>query len=194
MTEAKYIDIKRFAVHDGPGIRTTLFLKGCSLHCIWCHNPESRRKSPELAYYSHKCSLCGKCSEICSCHKIIGNQHIFDRNSCIVCGKCEDVCPRKLIRLVPASAQVHVYCNSLEKPAIKRKNCSAACISCKKCFRLDPEHFNAQDQMVRVKYGNPPSEAIVEEVKCPTGALQSVKTHLQNVSGIVKATEKQEKV
>ena len=113
---------------------------------------------------------------------------------CRGCGKCEDVCPRKLIRLVPASAQVHVYCNSLEKPAIKRENCSAACISCKKCFRLDPEHFNAQDQMVRVKYGNPPSEAIVEEVKCPTGALQSVKTHLQNVSGIVKATEKQEKV
>ena len=99
MTEAKYIDIKRFAVHDGPGIRTTLFLKGCSLHCIWCHNPESRRKSPELAYYSHKCSLCGKCSEICSCHKIIGNQHIFDRNSCIVCGKCEDVCNYSALEL-----------------------------------------------------------------------------------------------
>ena len=92
MTEAKYIDIKRFAVHDGPGIRTTLFLKGCSLNCIWCHNPESRRQTAELAYYSHKCSLCGKCSEICSCHKIIERQHIFDRTSCIACGKCENVC------------------------------------------------------------------------------------------------------
>ena len=107
---------------------------------------------------------------------------------CRGCGRCEDVCPRKLIRLVPVSAKVHIYCNSLDKPVVKRKNCSVACISCKKCERLDPEHFNAQDQMVRVKYGNPPDAEIVEKVKCPTGSLQSVAQHLS------KDVEEQEKV
>ncbi len=97
---------------------------------------------------------------------------------CRGCGRCEDVCPRKLIRLVPETAKVHIYCNSLDKPVVKRKNCSVACLSCKKCERLDPDHFNAQDQMVRVKYGNPPDAEIVEKVKCPTGALQSVAQHL----------------
>ncbi|MBR2427100.1 MAG: RnfABCDGE type electron transport complex subunit B [Lentisphaeria bacterium] len=113
---------------------------------------------------------------------------------CRGCGKCEDVCPRKLIRLVPVSAQVHVYCNSLDKPAVKRKNCSSACLACRKCERLDPDHFNAQDQMVRVKYGNPPDPEIVEKVKCPTGALQSVCAHLQNVPESKEETVKQEKV
>ena len=107
---------------------------------------------------------------------------------CRGCGRCEDVCPRKLIRLVPASAKVHIYCNSLDKPAVKRKNCSVACLSCKKCARLDSEHFNAQDQMVRVKYGNPPNEEIVDAVKCPTCALQTESQHL------MIDVEKQEKV
>ena len=107
---------------------------------------------------------------------------------CRGCGRCEDVCPRKLIRLVPASAKVHIYCNSLDKPVVKRKNCSIACISCKKCDRLDPDHFNAQDQMVRVKYSNPPDAEIVETVKCPTGALQTEAQHL------AMDAKKQEKV
>ena len=53
--------IKRFAVHDGDGIRTTVFFKGCTLRCLWCHNPEGIALSPELAFYSHKCVGCGEC-------------------------------------------------------------------------------------------------------------------------------------
>lgn len=54
-------EIKRFAVHDGPGIRTTVFFKGCPLGCVWCHNPEGISAKPQLAYYAHKCVGCGSC-------------------------------------------------------------------------------------------------------------------------------------
>ena len=62
---ARYVDIKRFAVHDGPGIRTTLFLKGCALGCLWCHNPESISPRPELAIHFAKSALCGDCAAAC---------------------------------------------------------------------------------------------------------------------------------
>ena len=57
-------DIKHFAVHDGPGIRTTVFLKGCPLKCLWCHNPESQRSEREIIYYRHKCTGCGRCRDL----------------------------------------------------------------------------------------------------------------------------------
>ena len=99
MTEARYIDLKRFAVHDGPGIRTTLFLKGCSLRCIWCHNPESRRPHPELAIHYPKCTCCGECSKICSCHRIVNGVHEFRRTECRNCGKCTASCPSGTLEL-----------------------------------------------------------------------------------------------
>lgn len=99
MTSARYIDIKRFAVHDGPGIRTTLFLKGCSLRCIWCHNPESRLAQMELALHYPKCTLCGTCAAVCHCHKIVDNSHEFLREECTACGKCEDECPAEALEL-----------------------------------------------------------------------------------------------
>ena len=58
-----YSDIKRFAVHDGPGIRTTVFLKGCPLKCVWCHNPESISFKPQIAFYENKCIGCGECQK-----------------------------------------------------------------------------------------------------------------------------------
>ena len=64
--KARISDIKRFAVHDGPGIRTTVFLKGCTLKCVWCHNPEGISFRPQIAFYANKCIGCGECAEVCA--------------------------------------------------------------------------------------------------------------------------------
>ena len=93
-TEGAIVDLKRFAVHDGPGIRTTLFLKGCPLSCIWCHNPESIRREPELGLLHNKCVLCGECAKVCpeQCHSFAEGTHRIDRSKCIACGKCVSAC------------------------------------------------------------------------------------------------------
>ena len=90
----RIVDIKRFAVHDGPGIRTTVFLKGCSLACLWCHNPESISGRPELAYYEQKCIHCGSCVAACpvGAHSMENGRHVFDRSKCIGSGDCAQVC------------------------------------------------------------------------------------------------------
>lgn len=92
MTTAPLTSIKRFAVHDGPGIRTTLFLKGCPLRCIWCHNPETQRPSPELCIHYAKCRGCGECAKVCGCHVIENGRHEFNRAECHSCGRCADAC------------------------------------------------------------------------------------------------------
>ena len=100
MEYASVIDIKRFAVHDGDGIRTTVFLKGCTLHCLWCHNPEGINPAPQLAYYQNKCINCGECVRVCSSNaqRIVEGQHVFKREACKACGKCETVCLGKALK------------------------------------------------------------------------------------------------
>ena len=94
MNSARIFEIKRFAVHDGDGIRTTVFIKGCTLKCVWCHNPEGISFLPEIAYYRDKCIGCGECVTACpaSAHKIQNTEHIFDRTLCTGCGRCADAC------------------------------------------------------------------------------------------------------
>ena len=87
-------DIEKFAVHDGPGIRTVVFLKGCPLRCVWCHNPESQSAKPEIFFSPEKCIGCGWCFECCPnhCHVMEGGVHVFHRESCTRCGKCTEKC------------------------------------------------------------------------------------------------------
>ena len=90
----KIFNIQRFCVNDGPGIRTTVFLKGCMLNCPWCHNPESKNFENQIMYYASKCVGCGKCAVVCSnnCHSLQNGIHSFNFGNCMVCGKCVDVC------------------------------------------------------------------------------------------------------
>ena len=87
-------EIERFALNDGPGIRTVVFFKGCNMNCAWCHNPETIRPSRELHYYAAKCIGCYKCVYACpsKAHKRINNEHRYFPNLCIKCGKCAEVC------------------------------------------------------------------------------------------------------
>jgi len=99
--KASILEIKRFAVHDGDGIRTTLFLKGCPLRCVWCHNPEGIAFPKELSYIETKCIGCGECAVVCPthAHEMREGVHHFDRSRCIGCGACESVCLGSALKL-----------------------------------------------------------------------------------------------
>lgn len=93
-------DIQHFSVHDGPGIRTTVFLKGCQIRCLWCHNPEGLSLRPhELSFLPSKCFFCGQCASICpnDAHILGENSHKIRRELCVRCGKCATVCPTHAI-------------------------------------------------------------------------------------------------
>lgn len=95
MLKAPMFAVKRMAVHDGPGIRTTLFLKGCPLRCVWCHNPEGQEACVEIAYHPERCVGCGACmQQECGAHTVASKgQHLFHRERCWGCGSCVEACP-----------------------------------------------------------------------------------------------------
>ena len=86
-------NIQKFCVNDGPGIRTTVFLKGCPLKCIWCHNPESQSEKTEIMFYKDKCVNCGRCAAVCknNCHSFDDGVHKFERKNCIKCFECTKI-------------------------------------------------------------------------------------------------------
>lgn len=93
MLTSTIFDIKRYALHDGPGIRTTAFLKGCPLACGWCHNPESQAPEAELLIRANRCTRCGACVEVCPQGAIrLEATSLTDRVRCTRCGRCAEVC------------------------------------------------------------------------------------------------------
>ncbi len=101
-------DIQRFSLNDGPGIRTTVFLKGCNLHCAWCHNPETIRKKNELMVYPANCIGCGHCVPVCpsGARSIAAGVLQFDRSRCTACGACAAVCFPGALKMAGRSVSV----------------------------------------------------------------------------------------
>ena len=103
MATGHIFDIQRFSIHDGPGIRTTVFLKGCPLRCLWCGNPESIPREPSLSYIVEKCISCGACFDTCPEGALSADgtgKAVVDRERCTGCGACAPVCDPKALEIV----------------------------------------------------------------------------------------------
>ncbi|MHB8063226.1 MAG: glycyl-radical enzyme activating protein [Ruminiclostridium sp.] len=101
-------NIQRFSLDDGPGIRTTIFLKGCTLRCEWCHNPESINTDQEIQFFHQNCTGCGNCINLCSqkAHKAVGRDILFLRNLCEKCGECVPGCYFKALKIAGEKTSV----------------------------------------------------------------------------------------
>ena len=95
-------NIQKFSINDGPGIRTTVFLKGCPLSCLWCHNPESKLTKREIMYDEKKCIGCAKCATVCKngAHSFDGGVHAYLRADCSACGECTAECVAEAVSAV----------------------------------------------------------------------------------------------
>lgn len=117
MESGLVFDLARCSLHDGPGIRTVVFLKGCPLNCIWCHNPESRNFRPEILFSPERCIDCSECVKVCP-EKARGyeqGQAFFRRERCVGCGKCADVCFSGALEL---SGRVRTVSELLDEAAL----------------------------------------------------------------------------
>jgi pyruvate formate lyase activating enzyme len=113
-------DVKRYAIHDGPGIRTTLFLKGCPLGCPWCQNPEGRSPAPELIWRGRHCLGCEDCLEDCpeGALSTSGNGLFIDRTICNTCGDCVSRCPSGALEMIGRRITVHEAMAEIEKDLV----------------------------------------------------------------------------
>jgi pyruvate formate lyase activating enzyme len=116
----RVFEIQRFSIHDGPGIRTTVFLQGCPLRCRWCHNPEGQAAGPLLSYQATKCVACGECARACPRHGhlMLNNRHALDRRVCAVCGRCAAVCPSGALELVGRQVTVGQVLEELQRDRV----------------------------------------------------------------------------
>ena len=113
-------NIQRYSINDGPGIRTTVFLKGCPLHCKWCHNPESISPGKEILIREDRCVRCGECFLTCNYFAVsdVNDKYISNREICVQCGRCVEVCYTEARALVGKEITVDEVMNEVEKDII----------------------------------------------------------------------------
>ena len=117
-------DIQRYSVHDGPGIRTTVFLKGCPLKCLWCSNPESQSKNPEIMLDHSLCTRCSRCVEVCPYNATVksGDEIRLLRDLCQGCSECVSACPNDARQLVGRQEEVENILKEVKKDGLFYKN------------------------------------------------------------------------
>lgn len=114
--KATIFDIQRYSVHDGPGIRTLVFFKGCPLRCRWCQNPESIDKNPEMAFFEDKCIGCGECAKVCPKGAIVFEKaERIDRELCDRCGKCAEVCYAEALTMIGREYDIRSLLDVVER-------------------------------------------------------------------------------
>lgn len=112
--DARISDIQKFSLHDGPGIRTTVFFKGCNMRCVWCHNPETYSARPDLMFWQSKCIGCGACYLACrtgALEKKDGRR--YDPEKCIRCGACAEVCAPQALKMVGRTMSVEAVMETI---------------------------------------------------------------------------------
>jgi pyruvate formate lyase activating enzyme len=117
MISGSIFDVKRYSLHDGPGIRTTVFLQGCPLSCWWCHNPESQSASASMHYQPESCLGCEACVDTCDEHALTLTSDGIQRDEqlCVTCGECAEACPTESRDLVGRTVSVEDVLFELEK-------------------------------------------------------------------------------
>ncbi len=117
MNTGTVFDIKRYAIHDGPGIRTTVFLKGCLLNCPWCHNPEGKAREQEIMWWEERCERCKDCQSVCTKHAIsfLDGSLILDKTKCDLCGACTVACSSEALKLVGRKVTVDQVMREIKK-------------------------------------------------------------------------------
>jgi pyruvate formate lyase activating enzyme len=120
VASGRVFDVQRFSLHDGPGIRTVVFLKGCPLRCAWCANPESQQAAPQIAWFESLCAGCGRCVPACprGAISIDGGRVRTDRRLCTACGECAAACSRGARRLMGREATVDEVMNEVRRDAV----------------------------------------------------------------------------
>lgn len=121
MSQGLIFDIRKYSIHDGPGIRTTVFFKGCPLRCFWCHNPEGQSFTLEIMVRPGRClKECSECLSACEPTALakIADIPVLDKNKCTVCGKCGDICPTQAIEIVGRRADLSGVMAEIEKDVI----------------------------------------------------------------------------
>ncbi len=118
--KGKVFNIQRYSIHDGPGIRTTVFIKGCPLRCVWCHNPESQSMTQSLFFMKEKCTGCGKCAETCpeQAIRLVDGKSVTNRSLCKACGKCAEVCLNEAREIVGKDMNAKAVFNKINSDTI----------------------------------------------------------------------------
>jgi pyruvate formate lyase activating enzyme len=119
-TTGLILHLQRFSTEDGPGIRTTVFFKGCPLNCLWCHNPESISTKPQIQWLENRCIGCGTCIKTCSEHCLTKTEQgiVVDRQLCTGCGDCAETCPANAMELLGRTVTVGTIFEELIKDRV----------------------------------------------------------------------------